>query len=664
MSNMSLFDDKPHEIKPAKGRAEPAVWIRRLCLIEDLALDGTVIRDIEFRRGLNIVCTARANAEDRRVVGHSVGKTLLLRLIRYCLGEYAFSTRTVRSAVTAVLERAHVLAEVHIAGRPWVVARPIGLDIAKPPSWALEGKDLDRLMAGPDGAVKFPDFVNVLEQATTAPFAGVILPHAERRAGWLDLLAWLSRDQECRFRHQSEWRDPTSESRTAQLQIEDASLVMRMAMDLLGDEEKKLQVKHAALLADRRTLAAEIARLELLLDAEEENLRRVLQIDSDIRAGELFGSMASEAARAKQKQLHGLLDEREADGAVADADGRRLELVQAVAQLQQQKTEVEGKRDTEQTFMGQLEQADTDAYYASFATLGQRWCRLFQTEADAKAEGCPGEPAAPRKPGEKDPEQAQRIANCRKHIDALQEQLVQLGRQIGAKSAERDKAQRAYQDAFGKHVKAIGDIRQRIGYWQEVEERAERYGKWWAELTRKQSSQEGLDKRIQESNEKQRAARSRLESKRGQLSRHFDYVLKTLISPDAGGEVLLEARGVIPQPSGSVAASGQALSTSATVLGFDFACLIGYITGLGHLPGLFLHDSPREADMEDALYHRLFDLAAQLEAAFAGVEPSFQYIVATTTPPPPELDREPYVRLRLDAREEDGLLLRRHLFVR
>jgi len=100
------------------------------------------------------------------------------------------------------------------------------------------------------------------------------------------------------------------------------------------------------------------------------------------------------------------------------------------------------------------------------------------------------------------------------------------------------------------------------------------------------------------------------------------------------------------------------------VLGFDFACLIGYITGLGHLPGLLLHDSPREADMEDALYHRMFALAARLGTVFAGAEPSFQYIVATTTPPPDELDRDPYVRLRLDARQEDGLLLCRRLVVR
>jgi len=109
---------------------------------------------------------------------------------------------------------------------------------------------------------------------------------------------------------------------------------------------------------------------------------------------------------------------------------------------------------------------------------------------------------------------------------------------------------------------------------------------------------------------------------------------------------------------------GQRLSTSAMVLGFDFAYLIGYMTGLGHLPGLFLHDSPREADMEDTLYHRLFDLAAHLEALFGDADPSFQYIVATTTPPPDQLNREPYVRLRLDAREDDKLLLGTRFTVR
>jgi len=657
MPSTPLFHENPEEIKPAEGRGEPSVWVRRLRLVEDLSADGRVIRDIEFRRGLNIICTERAGPQDQQVVGHSVGKTLLLRLIRYCLGEHAFCTKAVRSALAAVLEDAYVSAEVRVAGSPWVVARPIGLDTRRPSSWAMQGDDLAALNGGPDGAARFTDFVRALEEATARPFAGVGLPHADREANWLDLLAWLSRDQECRFRHQSEWRDPDSESRTAQLQIEDASLVMRMAMDLLGEEEKRLQVAHRRLLADKRQLGSEITRLEMFLDAEEEELRRILKVDGDILAGELFASTACDKAGEKQEELKGLLAEQEADKTVEKADRWRVAVVAEVAALRERKKEAEGKIEAERTLLRQLEEADAETYYASLAPLGQRWCRLFQTEDEAKKHGCPGQVAAALKPGERDPEQAARITEGYEHVGALEKQISEFDTELAAKTEERDRAEREYQKCLQRRFKAIGEIRQRIGWWQEVGERANRYGECWARLTRKHASREALDKKIEESNEKQRQARLRLERKRAQLSAYFDYVLKTLISADAGGDVLLESRGIIPHPNEAVAASGQALSTSAMVLGFDFACMIGYVCDLGHLPGLFLHDSPREADMEDALYYRLFHLAADLERRFERREPSFQYIVATTTPPPSELDCDPYVRLRLDARTDAGRLL-------
>ena len=73
-------------------------------------------------------------------------------------------------------------------------------------------------------------------------------------------------------------------------------------------------------------------------------------------------------------------------------------------------------------------------------------------------------PPAPRKSGEKDPEQTKRIADCGQHIKSLEGQLAELEQDMAAKAAERDKAQRAYQNAFGQHVKAIGEIGQRIGY--------------------------------------------------------------------------------------------------------------------------------------------------------------------------------------------------------
>jgi hypothetical protein len=65
------------------------------------------------------------------------------------------------------------------------------------------------------------------------------------------------------------------------------------------------------------------------------------------------------------------------------------------------------------------------------------------------------------------------------------------------------------------------------------------------------------------------------------------------------------------------------------------------------LPAFLIHDSPREADLDGQLYAGLFKLVHQWEEA-AGT-PCFQYIITTTTAPPPELQGDSYVRLRMSS---------------
>ena len=81
------------------------------------------------------------------------------------------------------------------------------------------------------------------------------------------------------------------------------------------------------------------------------------------------------------------------------------------------------------------------------------------------------------------------------------------------------------------------------------------------------------------------------------------------------------------------------------------------------LPGLFIHDCPREADMSTGLYENFLLLIAQLqEQQFAGDDPPFQYIVTTTTPPPNDLQGS-RVRLILDPSSDEGLLFSRRFTV-
>jgi hypothetical protein len=82
----------------------------------------------------------------------------------------------------------------------------------------------------------------------------------------------------------------------------------------------------------------------------------------------------------------------------------------------------------------------------------------------------------------------------------------------------------------------------------------------------------------------------------------------------------------------------------------------GLTAGVGFHPGFAIQDSPHNAAIEGILYQRVFDQVWQLEAGYGGGSAGVLYIVTTTTPPPESCDREPFVRLTLDARTDAGTL--------
>ena len=100
MRSKTLFPlDEP--LAPSADRPEPLLWLRRLVILRDLDSLDAPIRDIPFRRGLNIIQARQRGPGESKVVGHSVGKTLLMRLIRYSLGEQHFAVEPVRNRIAA-----------------------------------------------------------------------------------------------------------------------------------------------------------------------------------------------------------------------------------------------------------------------------------------------------------------------------------------------------------------------------------------------------------------------------------------------------------------------------------------------------------------------------------------------------------------------------------
>ena len=139
------------------------------------------------------------------------------------------------------------------------------------------------------------------------------------------------------------------------------------------------------------------------------------------------------------------------------------------------------------------------------------------------------------------------------------------------------------------------------------------------------------------------------------LSEIFNAVVQAAIGTDAAGRVAFDGNGL----RASVELGGErstAAIDSLKVVAFDLATVRMSMEGRTRLPAFLIHDSPREADLGLGIYRRLFRFVRALEDV--GAQPSFQYVVTTTTSPPDELRTEPWLVATLGGAAGERLLRR------
>jgi hypothetical protein len=620
MSRASLFPESELPLEAASTSTEPELWIRRLVIVAERQAPATVIRDVHFRPGLNIVRVEQRPVGETRPIGHSVGKTLLARLIRYSLGEGYFAAPEVTSRIAAKLPGAHAIAEIRVSGRPWVVVRPLR-DAPLNESWAVPAEDWQAGLGETNRLRRYSQFLDAVTHATSSRLPELRLPMANHPARWLDVLAWLARDQECGYKHYNEWRDPDANSGTARLPRDDASLLLRWANGLLDTREIDEVARRHRLLRDQVELRDEVERLTHVLEASRPALIARLGLREEDMVGELFARRAREIIDEQVRRLQGLAADLADAPQAAQLHHDAVRAAQALAVAENDLARVRALRQ---------ETAEPQAP-GSGAT-----CPLSKAD-------CPlhtgGEGLA---------------ATLAKYDEQVRELEVR------CRALRRSHAQAESRLTTGRrreHESAGGTLAD-VGRWQLLTEQFEEYQAAQRQRDEARGRLEVLDRQVRDSRERQEASRGERARRHAHLCQHFDWVLKRLVGADAGGTVRLDARGLHPAPASSVAANGAAMSTLATVLGLDLACLTATVAGVGHLPGFLLHDSPKEADLEPVLYERIFTLALELERVYQGRPVAFQYIVTTTTAPPAEAAQDPYVRLTLDARADDGVLLR------
>jgi hypothetical protein len=629
-------------MRPSPDRREPVLWLKRLVILS--ALDSSKeIRNIEFRRGLNIIQTRQMEARGGPVAGHSVGKTLLMRLIRYMLGEPHFGTEETATNIAAVLETAFVVGHWCIAGADWIVVRPMGKQESAD-SHAGLSDNWRQFVDAPQTDHAYRGFLNAVSEAVLGSLPTFTLPRG-RDAKLLDVLAWLSRDYQCGYRRANEWRHDDANSGPS-LDREENSQIMQWLLGLMSSDEVDLRLKHRKLLdkqaQHKRDADREESRLETLRPALWEKLELAEDVEV-VDDQKTFDSVKPvEVVADRIRSLEKLKQERLAESRIGEFEAERTAVQEKVNDAE---ATIRSCSNTIQFILKQIKEYEADP------TKPYARCQADPCWMKEQATKTAFDPARDDHLADLRGQQEEQVQNLEGGKSAKEESLKELKKITDRSNRERVRL-----------AAEVSGIDETIGRWKGFQRDAEAYQKVVTSVAKSTKSQKRAGREVDASLKTQETVRSKHLNEVKSLTDIYQQTLQRIFGEEAIGEIQIDANGLQPVPDKKLAPSGAAMSVMTTVLAFDISCVAASIAGVGRHPRFVMHDSPREGEMQPPLFRRLFEVVVDLEARFTNAdEMSFQYIITTATELPSDLtdDNLDYVRETLDALSDDGLLLKR-----
>jgi hypothetical protein len=638
-----LFSNRSLDLEPARGQVEPRLWVRRLIIWRE---PGDEVRNVPLRPGLNIIWSPDDGSQQGRI-GHGGGKTTLCRLIRYCLGEDSFGPEAQRRAILERMPNGAVGAEIRLDGETWLIRRSLSPFRQDYSLKATSFADLADFPSEPTGLQPFRDVV-------TRAFLGGALPLVPDSIGesgaWQALLAWLSRDQECRFGHLLDWRSPDSGSRSPvsgrNRPQDDREAIVRIVLNALRSEEiearKRWEAENAALTGQRTKLG----RLNWRLEEMKGRLAKALGLESG-GTSKLDAAIIKSAASEQLAKIQGLqspvtLDQLRAARKAAERAAR--EEAEAKAAIERASSTKASQEKIAAIIADELPELS-----AQNQRLANPICPICGVLIDkARAEGCGISLQTC------DLEAIQ--AKVRERVTARNAALADVARLQGELPSLQHKLATAHQ--------VLGQVRSRLEALEKAAfdqsrdfRRAQRNLEDAHEFARTDTELQEVERSIEQKEKLLRELATDLEQHRstvadfiGRLSDRFDAVFHQIVPTDERSSVTLDGNGLRMK----MPVNGAAIDSLRIAI-FDLAVLSMGIEGRSRHPGFLIHDSPREADLGGSIYAGLFDLAKKLESF--GPAPLFQYIVTTTTQPPLEFSSPPWLCLKVrGAPAEDRLL--------
>ncbi len=648
----------------------PHLWIRRLLLFESPDKRNEPLRDIPFHRGLNIVwgveLSDEAGIDDAHPVtlsGHSVGKTTLCRLIRYCLGESTFGNPGAMIRTRSTFPQGWVGMEVTAAGQDWSVLRPVG---HARESKAAQGLTVQQLFDLDREQHRFSEFVEHLQSTMIGGLRANRPPNSVKIYEWKHLLAWMTRDQEARFQSLHDWRSPRSGADTPRFDKpkEHALYLIRLVLDLIEEEELRVARSIAETEKELAQQESWIADLQnepkYRLNAQEQDLKDQLglQPDEALHADEsdLMSPVVIRRATLTnnvsdlQREIEAI-DRRLAEKRVwlASYDEQRRvfrDAMDATSKATEQAVPGEQEDDTIQKLRGLR---GKDCVYGDIPFSECSYVKQRVAEVDKVIDL------------QKRREDRRVVSETERRFEVLQQQrkdhgqivalLDELRRKLATDISEKDRKERELVDQRTQLQRLDYHLAQRRMALDLMEGRTpntqlEKGTTRADELRITAERQKSELKRQQESHQK------RLR----QIGEIYDGLVKGALSGTYSGSLGMTGGEVQFEISEAAGLSGEAVETLALVLA-DVAAVVCSCRGIGHHPRFLMHDSPREADLDRHIYNRYLRMMMDLTEELGGWEEApFQYIVTTTSPPPAEL-RET-ICLHLRGHPKDEMLFR------
>ena len=648
-----LFESKL-ELTPPTGAAGPRLWVRRLAVWKEPG--EKPIRDIHLRPGLNIIWSPDGAEADGGSIGLGAGKTLFCRLLGYCMGEGRFADEEQRKRIGVAFPNGMVGAEVMLDGVCWAVIRPLGL---RRRHVALQHGDLDTVADDDTPTTGIETLVQAIEEAIITPEITRLVRTQPGQAAWPIALAWLTRDQECRFDHILDWRDPSSGSE-APVPASGDNKALRVAavrafLRAITEEESQNQTSADNLKSEITIKETQFSHLAWTLEREQNVLITALGLvgqslpEMPLLIDVLRKEAENKLAKAAMLPEMGTTDIETARRTLNDARS-------TFDRLEAERKEINARLPTEERLLTNL-QSEVPGLSSAAQMAASPVCPICEVPLDkALADGC----NLSRNPFDEDACRT-RFERKRQEIAEQDEIVKRLKARVSVQQPEIALAQQA-KDRAAAHLKRLEDARDnRSLAW----ETALSHKKKVEELSRAFDEKVSVRKALDALEQKQSNIKGKFEKFRSnqaavftEVTERFDPIVRALLGPSASGEVKLTGKGLEPKIIDGGDRKTAAIE-SLKVLAFDLACMCLSVEGKTRIPAFLLHDSPREADLGLTIYHALFRLIQALEETTE--QPHFQYIITTTTQPPQDQLVEPWLRLTLRGSPGEERLLGQNL---